>query len=228
MKKDKKVSVIIAAYNEEKTIENMLKSVMGYKYCDEIIVISDGSTDGTLSEVNKIKSSKINLISLKKNKGKGNAIFLGFKKSKNDLILFLDADLVDITHNELDKVVLPVLYNKYDIVFANHKNSMWFYKLLDMDFISGIRCVNKQKFAEFFKKRYKGYSLEVFMNDYSLKKRLRIKNVRVNFGGITKINKFGFFIGWFREFKMTYEIFKEYSFFKTLLQLFKMKKAIKS
>lgn len=88
-----KLTIIIPVYNEEKTIAKVidqLKKVDIGKIHKEIIVVDDGSTDKTISKINK---RGIKLVELKKNKGKGNAIREGIKKATGDFITIQDADL---------------------------------------------------------------------------------------------------------------------------------------
>ncbi len=90
----KTLSIIIPAYNEKSTIEQILKYVKTVdigEYNKEIIVVDDGSTDGTREILKKIKDFKI--IFLKKNKGKGGALKEGIKHATGEYVVFQDADL---------------------------------------------------------------------------------------------------------------------------------------
>ena len=85
------VSVIIPAYNYEEFIACAVKSAIGQSYSNvEVIVVDDGSTDGTADEVKKFGSSVRYF--LKENGGLAHARNFGIEKSKGDLLLFLDAD----------------------------------------------------------------------------------------------------------------------------------------
>ena len=92
----KKISIIIAAFNEEKTIEKILISINNNKnnnYTFEIIVVDDGSTDNTLNILYSIPQLYSKLIQQENNQGKGSAIKEGMLNSSGDYILFQDADL---------------------------------------------------------------------------------------------------------------------------------------
>ena len=85
------VSVIIPAYNYEEFIAYAIESAIGQSYSNiEVIVVDDGSTDETADEVRKFGSSVRYF--LKENGGLANARNFGIKKSKGDLLIFLDAD----------------------------------------------------------------------------------------------------------------------------------------
>ena len=76
------ISAIICAFNEESTIENVLKAVTDSNLFNEIIVVNDGSTDNTLKNIKEIKKSvDITDIHLPENKGKGYALRQGFKRA---------------------------------------------------------------------------------------------------------------------------------------------------
>jgi cellulose synthase/poly-beta-1,6-N-acetylglucosamine synthase-like glycosyltransferase len=92
--KSPEVSVIIPTYNEEERIDECLKAILSQNYPKsnyEVIVVDDGSTDKTKDIVNRYK--RVKLIE-QKHKGPSAARNLGAKKSKNNLILFTDADCI--------------------------------------------------------------------------------------------------------------------------------------
>ncbi|MCC7563321.1 MAG: glycosyltransferase [Methanobacterium sp.] len=117
-KKPMSVSVIIPAYNEEKTVANVIKTVKSLNYIDEIIVVNDGSADAT--EQNAIEAGAT-VLSHTKNRGKGAAIKTGFKNSKGDIVLFLDADLQELVPKQVDKMIKPILNGEADVIKTKFK-----------------------------------------------------------------------------------------------------------
>ncbi|MFA5830820.1 MAG: glycosyltransferase family 2 protein [Candidatus Paceibacterota bacterium] len=102
----KKLSILIPAYNEEKTVAEVIRRVFAADTLDfekEVIVVDDGSTDNTLSALKEISSFPFILISHPKNLGKGAAIRTALGRASGDAILIQDADL------ELDADDYPVL-----------------------------------------------------------------------------------------------------------------------
>ncbi|MGE7940304.1 glycosyltransferase [Bacillus paramycoides] len=90
------VSVVIAAYNEEKVIAKTIRSILDSNYREfEVIVVDDGSKDGTSKVIQETfhKHSKVRLIQ-KENGGKSSAMNLGFQKSRGEIIVTLDADTI--------------------------------------------------------------------------------------------------------------------------------------
>ena len=94
MKFDKSVSIIVPAYNSEKTIEACLKNIIENikNLNSEIIVIDDNSIDKTFEKIKKIESVKA--IKLKKNKGVGYVRNLGAKIAKYEILCYVDSDLI--------------------------------------------------------------------------------------------------------------------------------------
>ena len=104
VKKKLTVSVIIPAHNEEDHINTVISAAKKVRGVDEIIVVDDGSTDNTATVA---KDAGADVIVLPMNRGKGNAIKTGSEKAKGDVLIFLDADLTNITPNKIQKIIEP-------------------------------------------------------------------------------------------------------------------------
>jgi glycosyltransferase involved in cell wall biosynthesis/SAM-dependent methyltransferase len=90
-----KLSIVIPAHNEEKTLNEILSRVFAVSipgWIKEIIVVDDGSTDST-SDIIKKHGQKIKAITLKKNSGKGTAVLKGLEHATGDYVIIQDADL---------------------------------------------------------------------------------------------------------------------------------------
>ena len=111
----KKLSILIHAYNEEKTVSEVIRRVFEadtLNFEKEVIVVDDGSTDGTLSALKALSSFPFVLVSHQKNLGKGAAVRTALRASSGDAILIQDADL------ELDTNDYPVLLR--ELTETNH------------------------------------------------------------------------------------------------------------
>jgi glycosyltransferase involved in cell wall biosynthesis len=116
----KKLSIIIPAYNEEKTLPAVLKKISSTRFPikTEIIMIDDASKDGTLQVLRKSKIKDLKVLSHKKNKGKGAAIKTGIKKATGDIIAIQDADL-EYDLNEINRLILPIMKGEERVVYGS-------------------------------------------------------------------------------------------------------------
>jgi dolichol-phosphate mannosyltransferase len=114
-----KLSVIIPAYNEERTIAEIIKRIKKAGTLNlkkEIVVVDDGSTDSTQKILQKIKGIKF--IRHLKNSGKGAAIRTGLKHATGDIILIQDADL-EYNPDEIKKVIRPIVDGNAKVVYGS-------------------------------------------------------------------------------------------------------------
>ena len=118
-----KLSVVIPAYNEEKRIPKTLEAISGYltkqNYDYEIIVVNDGSKDGTAEIVRKLmaKIKNLRLIDNKENNGKGYVVEQGLMEAKGDYRIFTDSD--NSTPIEQVEKMWPEFEKGYDIVIGS-------------------------------------------------------------------------------------------------------------
>ena len=121
------LSIIIPVYNEVNTVSDLVQLVL--KACEklpskvsdfEIVVVEDGSTDGTQKALTQAFSThpKLKLFFQDKNQGKGAAITRGFSEATGDIILIQDADM-EYDPYEYPDLLLPILDNKADVVYGS-------------------------------------------------------------------------------------------------------------
>ena len=91
----KNLSVLVPFFNEEETLYNSVTKLISTKISDEIILINDNSIDKSLKIAEELvsKNDGVELITIDKNLGKGNAVALGLKKANSDFVIVHDADL---------------------------------------------------------------------------------------------------------------------------------------
>ena len=119
-KEDISLSVIIPCFNEERTIQEVVKRIKNVGIDNlEIIIVDDGSTDGTNSKIEEITNqSKIIHLKHSKNQGKGAAIKTGVKKVTNDIVIIQDADL-EYNPNDYINLIYPFFEADADVVYGS-------------------------------------------------------------------------------------------------------------
>ena len=114
-----KLSIIIPAFNEKNTIKEIISRVKAVSLPGiekEIIVIDDGSTDGTREIVENIKG--ISYIFHEKNLGKGGAVKTGFQRATGDFVIIQDADL-EYEPNDYPRLLEPIITGRADVVWGS-------------------------------------------------------------------------------------------------------------
>jgi len=115
-----KLSIIIPVYNEVRTIEEILRRVQSVDVGldKEIVVVDDGSTDGTRAILERLASPAVKILFHAKNQGKGAALHTGFAAATGDILLVQDADL-EYDPREYPKLLEPILDGRADAVYGS-------------------------------------------------------------------------------------------------------------
>ena len=113
-----KLSVVIPVYNEKETLPQILEKVKKVQIPKEIIIVDDGSTDGTREFLQGLKEDGIKVIFHDKNRGKGAALRTGFKEITGDIVIIQDADL-EYDPKEYPKLLEPILDGRADVVYGS-------------------------------------------------------------------------------------------------------------
>ncbi len=113
-----KLSVVIPVYNEKRTVEEVLRQVNAVDLEKEIIVVDDGSTDGTREVLKKISDPEIKIILQPGNFGKGAAIRRGLREVSGEYVIIQDADL-EYDPQDFKKMLEPVFRDGAQVVYGN-------------------------------------------------------------------------------------------------------------
>lgn len=205
---NKKISVVIAAYNEEPRISAVLKAVSGHPIIDEVIVVNDGSSDDTSGVVKKFD---VKLIENEKNMGKTLSVKRGIESAKNDIVMLLDADLKGLDEKSIYELAKPVLEGQVDWTLSLRGNSFPHMKIAKMDWVSGERVVPKAMLNDplIWSKPRIGFGLETLMNKSLLNNKRTFQSVYLpNLKIVNKAQKIGWIKGIAGEFKMVGQILK--------------------
>ena len=119
LKRKSQLSVIIPVFNEQNTIREIVRRVMDSPSVAEIVIVDDGSTDGTRDILEEMKSNKmIRVILHDANIGKGAAVRTGINAVQGDLIIIQDADL-EYDPRDYPILLQPIQENMADVVFGS-------------------------------------------------------------------------------------------------------------
>ena len=205
----KTVAAILPAYNEARTIERIIKILREVPELNEIIVVSDGSTDATTNVARKAGAIVLELTS---NKGKGAAMFAGAQFTSQEVLLFLDADLEGLLPEQVISIIAPVLKNEADMTIGIFKQGR---PLTDWSqavapYLSGQRAIKRDLFLKAGLANSR-YDAEVRLTHFAKENSWRVLEIPlVNVTHVIKEEKRGLWSGFFARLGMYRDISRYY------------------
>lgn len=195
-----KLSVIVPVYNEKNTIEEILKRVQSVNLADELIVVDDGSVDGTGQVLKGLASTQLHLVTHPQNLGKGAAVRSGILAAKGDLILIQDADL-EYDPRDIPAMLKPIEEGLADVVYGSRflggprRPTMYWHMVANklLTFLTNILYNNiltdmetgyklfKREVLETITIKSDGFDFEPEITAKLLKRRTRIFEVPITF-----------------------------------------------
>ena len=113
-----KLSVVIPVYNEATTIAEVIRRVVAAPVAKEIVVVDDGSTDGTREILRRLTGRDVAVVLHDCNRGKGAALRSGFARVTGEIVLVKDADL-EYTPADYPRLLKPILDDEADVVYGS-------------------------------------------------------------------------------------------------------------
>lgn len=176
------ISAIVCVFNEERTISNIIRTLVESSNVDEVIVINDGSSDGTSKELKHFEQIlKLEIVEFSENRGKGYAMAEGIQRAKGDIIVFIDSDLVNFNIKYVDQLVQPLLGGNADMVIGQPTINMVFHdKLNPLKPLSGERAVFRKDILPLVHRmRESRFGVETLINLYFRAQDKRTKYVNL-------------------------------------------------
>lgn len=202
------VIAIIPAYNEEKTIGEVLTVLKEIDVIERIVVVSDGSTDGT---VDVAREFDVHVIELHENMGKGGAMKAGFESAEAEVILFLDADLLGLTSHHVHSLLEPVLTGEAEMTLGIFGGGRIVTDLAQKvaPYLSGQRAVRRSLLEKISDMDIARFGVEVALTRQIENQGVRVKEVLLtDMSHVMKEEKMGIVKGFAARIKMYWEIVK--------------------
>ncbi len=201
----RKLSVIIPVFNERNTVVEIVRRVRAVELPGdmdrEVIIVDDGSTDGTHEVLDQLRDSTVRIIKSPSNSGKGHALRVGFGAATGDLVIVQDADL-EYDPEDYPKLINPVLRGKARVVygsrFTGERRNMMFLHWVGNRFLSLTTNILYNSTLSDMETCYKlfdrellqsltlhsmKFEIEAEVTAKLLKKRVRIYEVPISYAG---------------------------------------------
>ena len=198
-----RIAAIIPAFNEERTIGDVVGAVKQCPLVDDVIVVSDGSRDATVLAARRHGAR---VIELHENLGKGGAIAAGLDCTDAQVILLLDGDLVGLTRVHVEDLLRPVLAGAAQVCIGQIKRDL--IQTLFPNF-SGQRALRRQVLEEIPDLENTGFGIEAVLSRHVKTSGLSACKVPLRaLTHIPKQEKHGFLRGYVGKVKATWQIAK--------------------
>ncbi len=202
------VMAIIPAYNEERTIGEVLSVLKKVSLVKKIIVVSDGSTDNTVQVARKYD---VEIVELQENRGKGGAIKAGIDNIKADVVLFLDADLLGLTPLHVYNLLHPVINGEADMTIGLFEKGRIATDLAQKmaPYLSGQRALKFFLLEQISDLDVARFGVEVALTRFVESSKIVVKEVLLrDMSHVMKEEKLGVWKGMAARMKMYWEIIK--------------------
>lgn len=192
------LSVIVPVFNESKTIREILEKIYSVNIDKEIIVIDDGSTDGTDKILRGVNFDNIKVIHHTRNRGKGTAFLTGLSHAQGEFIIIQDADL-EYDPNDYFKLLEVIKKNNADLVlgarFMKGYKGLFIHRLGNrfltglMNFLFNAKLNDCFTCYKLFRRdtankiglNSQGFDLEIEITAKALKNKLRIEETFISY-----------------------------------------------
>lgn len=158
-----RVVAILPAFNEQSTLPEVLAAVLEATLVDRVLLVDDGSTDGTAERARRLG---VQALRLPQNRGKAQALTAAVAASREPVLLFVDADLGHLDAPLLDDLVRPVLAGRCGMRVGVRDRGGWLNAVQRRHgpLLSGVRALRREVFEAAPASHLKGYRVETVLN----------------------------------------------------------------
>ena len=203
----RRVSAIVPAFNEAARIAPVLDVLASYPGFSEVMVVDDGSTDGT-GAVAAEHGARV--VRSPRKSGKGAAMHRGVEAATGEVIFFCDADIVGLTHEVIDEIVGPVRAGETEMFVG-----MIDRRIYDVPFIiryvpllGGIRALTRSLWKRTPRRFRRGFGVETALNYYAAHPGRPQHKVFPGLSQTVKEKKYGFLLGTYWRWRMVGDILR--------------------
>jgi len=192
-----RIAAILPAYNEAGRVGEVLAAVSRAPSVSQVVVVNDGSTDATAARV--LETPDVYLLSLPRNQGKGAAMAAGARFTDAEVLLFLDADLIGLTPEHVERLVEPVRSGRAQMAVGRFCGGRYWTDLSQRiaPSVSGQRAIAREVFDQIPGVHSARYGVEMLITRFC--RYYRVQTVAVSLRGVThpmKEEKLGKLRGW--------------------------------
>ena len=181
------IAAIVPAYNEASRIGRVLQTLLDTPAVTEIIVVDDGSSDGTVAEVQALQAAdaRLRLVQHVRNQGKGQALYTGWQATRAPFLVFLDADLVNLKPEHVLDLIQPVIAGQADMTMGVFESGYWRSDLTQQltPWLTGQRCLRSRLMEQIHWKAAAGYGFETAITLTASRQQWRSRRVALR--GVT-------------------------------------------
>ena len=177
-----KVTAIVCAFNEETTIQTIMQVLGNHPLVEEVIAVDDGSQDQTGIILSKFHNpDRVQSILLDTNHGKGNAMATAASLAHGEILLFLDADLKNLSSQHISTMLTTFLNEEADMLIGfpiRGKTITAVEKLDPVQHLSGQRVLYRRDFLPLLDNiRTSGYGVETILNNHYKEQGKKVKSI---------------------------------------------------
>ena len=198
-----KLSVVMPVFNERATVQTIVQRVLASKILHELIIVDDGSNDGTRDLLAGLDDPRVQVLLHEKNMGKGAALRTGFEKLTGNLVIIQDADL-EYSPEEYPELIDLIVTGRADVVFGSrflgrHRVFLFthylgnkiinlvaniLYNTILTDLETGFKAMRAET-AKWLDLKSNGFAVEPEITAKIFKRKLRVYEIPITYEGRT-------------------------------------------